>query len=256
MMSTSTNLNNILVINNLTKIYHSKDGETIAIKDLNLNIKEGEFVAIVGPSGCGKSTLLSILCDLEKKSEGNIIFPKKNLKLGYMLQEDTLFPWLNILDNSTLGLKIQKKLTKENIKNVQSLLDTYGLKDFIKKYPSSLSGGMRQRVALIRTLATNPDVLLLDEAFSALDYQTRLAVSDDVWKIIKKEKKTTIMITHDIAEAISMADRVIVLTSRPAKVKNIYNIEMNNKTSPINNRKCPEFSKYYDMIWKDIDIHV
>jgi len=149
MMSTSTNLNNILVINNLTKIYHSKDGETIAIKDLNLNIKEGEFVAIVGPSGCGKSTLLSILCDLEKKSEGNIIFPKKNLKLGYMLQEDTLFPWLNILDNSTLGLKIQKKLTKENIKNVQSLLNTYGLKDFIKKYPNNLSGGMRQRVVCI-----------------------------------------------------------------------------------------------------------
>lgn len=256
MMNTLINSNDILVINNLTKIYHSKDGETLAIKNLNLNIKEGEFVAIVGPSGCGKSTLLSILCNIENKSEGNIIFPKKNLKLGYMLQEDTLFPWLNILDNSMIGLKVQKNLTKNNIKKVQNLLETYGLKDFIKKYPNSLSGGMRQRVALIRTLATNPDILLLDEAFSALDYQTRLAVSDDVWKIIKKEKKTTIMITHDIAEAISMADRVIVLTSRPAKVKKIYNIEMENKTSPINNRKCPEFSKYYDMIWKDIDIHV
>lgn len=255
-MNTSVSSNNILVIENLTKIYHSKDGETLAIKDLNLNIKEGEFIAVVGPSGCGKSTLLSILCNLETKSDGTITFPKQDLKLGYMLQEDTLFPWLNILDNSLLGLKVQKKLTKENKERVLKLLETYGLKDFIKKYPNNLSGGMRQRVALIRTLATNPDILLLDEAFSALDYQTRLAVSDDVWKIIKQEKKTTIMITHDVAEAISMADRVIVLSSRPATVKKIYNIEMTNKNSPISNRKCPEFSKYYDMIWKDIDIHV
>ena len=256
MMNTSKNLDDILVIENLTKIYHSKDGETLAIKDLNLKIKEGEFVAIVGPSGCGKSTLLSILCNLENKSDGNIIFKNKNPKLGYMLQEDTLFPWLNILDNCLLGLKVQKKITKENKNKVLNLLETYGLKDFIKKYPDNLSGGMRQRVALIRTLATEPDILLLDEAFSALDYQTRLAVSDDVWKIIKKEKKTTIMITHDVAEAISMADRVIVLTNRPAKVKKIYNIEMENKSNPINNRKCPEFNKYYEIIWKDIDIHV
>ena len=202
MTNTLTNSNNILVIKNLTKIYHSKDGETLAIKDLNLNINEGEFIAIVGPSGCGKSTLLSILCNLEKKSEGEILFPQKKLNLGYMLQEDTLFPWLNILDNCLLGLKVQKKCTKENIEKAKKTLETYGLKDFIKKYPKSLSGGMRQRVALIRTLLTNPDILLLDEAFSALDYQTRLSVSDDVWKIIKKEKKTTIMITHDIAEDI------------------------------------------------------
>ena len=147
MMNTSMNSDNILVIENLTKIYHSKDGETLAIKDLNLNIKEGEFIAIVGPSGCGKSTLLSILCNIENKSSGNIIFPKKDLKLGYMLQEDTLFPWLNILDNCLLGLKVQKKLTKENKEKVLKLLETYGLKEFIKKYPSSLSGGMRQRVA-------------------------------------------------------------------------------------------------------------
>ena len=202
MMNTLTNSNNILVIENLTKIYHSKDGETLAIKDLNLTVKEGEFIAIVGPSGCGKSTLLSILCNLETKSEGTITFPKKDLKLGYMLQQDSLFPWLNILDNSLLGLKVQKNLTKENKEKVLNLLNTYGLKDFVKKYPNNLSGGMRQRVALIRTLATDPDILLLDEAFSALDYQTRLTVSDDVWKIIKNEKKTTIMITHDVAENI------------------------------------------------------
>ena len=252
MTNTSNNNQDILVIKDLTKTYHSKDGETLAIKDLNLNIKEGEFLAIVGPSGCGKSTLLSILSNLEKKSNGNIIFPKKELNIGYMLQEDTLFPWLNIL----LGLKVQKKLTKENKSKVLKLLEVYGLKDFIKKYPNSLSGGMRQRVALIRTLAINPDILLLDEPFSALDYQTRLAVSDDVWKIIKKEKKTTIMITHDIAEAISMADRIIVLTNRPAKVKSIYTIEMKNKQNPINNRKQKEFQYYYDKIWKDIDINV
>ena len=149
MMNTSMNSNSILNIKNLTKTYHSKDGETLAIKDLNLNVKEGEFVAIVGPSGCGKSTLLSILCDLETKSDGKITFPKQELKLGYMLQEDTLFSWLNILDNSLLGLKVQKNLTKKNKDKVLKLLETYGLKDFINKYPSNLSGGMRQRVVCI-----------------------------------------------------------------------------------------------------------
>ena len=257
MENTSVNSNNdILTIKKLSKIYHTNKSEIPAIKDLNLNIKEGEFVAIVGPSGCGKTTLLSILCSLEEKSQGEIIYTQVKQKMGYMLQNDTLFPWLNILDNTLLGLKVEKNITKENIQKVTKLLETYGLKDFIKKYPNNLSGGMRQRVALIRTLATNPDILLLDEPFSALDYQTRLAVSDDVWKIIKKEKKTTIMITHDIAEAISMADRIIVLTNRPAKVKSIYIIEMENKQNPINNRKQKEFQYYYDKIWKDIDINV
>ena len=257
MENTSVNSNNdILTIKKLSKIYHTNKSEIPAIKDLNLNIKEGEFVAIVGPSGCGKTTLLSILCSLEEKSQGEIIYTQGKQKMGYMLQNDTLFPWLNILDNTLLGLKIEKNITKENIQKVTKLLETYGLKDFIKKYPNNLSGGMRQRVALIRTLATNPDILLLDEPFSALDYQTRLAVSDDVWKIIKKEKKKTIMITHDIAEAISMADRIIVLTNRPAKVKSIYTIEMKNKQNPINNRKQKEFQYYYDKIWKDIDINV
>lgn len=257
MENTSVNSNNdILTIKKLSKIYHTNKSEIPAIKDLNLNIKEGEFVAIVGPSGCGKTTLLSILCSLEEKSQGEIIYTQGKQKMGYMLQNDTLFPWLNILDNTLLGLKIEKNITKENIQKVTKLLETYGLKDFIKKYPNNLSGGMRQRVALIRTLATNPDILLFDEPFSALDYQTRLAVSDDVWRIIKKEKKTTIMITHDIAEAISMADRIIVLTNRPAKVKSIYTIEMKNKQNPINNRKQKEFQYYYDKIWKDIDINV
>ena len=180
----------------------------------------------------------------------------EDIKIGYMLQNDCLFPWLNILDNCLLGLKIKGNLNDENIDYVKDLLNTYGLGDFIYKYPSSLSGGMKQRVALIRTLALKPDILLLDEPFSALDYQTRLAVSDDVYNIIKDTGKTVIMITHDIAEAISMSDRVIVLTNRPSRVKNIYNIELDNKSNPINNRKCREFSMYYDMIWKEIDYHV
>ena len=247
--------NNILEIKNLSKIYHTNKSEIPAIENLNLNIKDGEFVAIVGPSGCGKTTLLSILCGLENKTSGEILFPKKELRMGYMLQNDTLFPWLNILDNCLLGLRIKSEVNNENIERVKKLLDTYGLKEFIFKYPRNLSGGMRQRVALIRTLAINPDVLLLDEPFSALDYQTRLAVSDDVWKIIKKEGKTTIMITHDVAEAISMADRVVVLSNRPSTVKKIYNIEMKNKSTPIKNRNLEKFKDYYDKIWKEIDFH-
>lgn len=250
------NSDNILEIKNLSKIYHTNKSEIPAIENLNLNIKDGEFVAIVGPSGCGKTTLLSILCGLENKTSGEILFPKKELRMGYMLQNDTLFPWLNILDNCLLGLRIKGEVNNENIERVKKLLDTYGLKEFIFKYPRNLSGGMRQRVALIRTLAINPDVLLLDEPFSALDYQTRLAVSDDVWKIIKKEGKTTIMITHDVAEAISMADRVVVLSNRPSRVKKIYNIEMKNKSTPIKNRNLEEFKDYYDKIWKEIDFHV
>ena len=250
------NSDNILEIKNLSKIYHTNKSEIPAIENLNLNIKDGEFVAIVGPSGCGKTTLLSILCGLENKTSGEILFPKKELRMGYMLQNDTLFPWLNILDNCLLGLRIKCEVNSENIERVKKLLDTYGLKEFIFKYPRNLSGGMRQRVALIRTLAINPDILLLDEPFSALDYQTRLAVSDDVWKIIKKEGKTTIMITHDVAEAISMADRVVVLSNRPSTVKKIYNIEMKNKSTPIKNRNLEEFKDYYDKIWKEIDFHV
>ena len=248
-------MTNIISINKLSKKYHSK-GETTAIKNLTLSVKEGEYLAIVGPSGCGKSTLLSILSGIEKKSSGSIILHKDNIKFGYMLQEDCLFPWLNILDNCLLGLKINKEITKENKEYVIKLLNDYGLHDFIYSYPNSLSGGMRQRVALIRTLAIKPDILLLDEPFSALDYQTRLALSDDVYKMIKDNQKTVIMITHDIAEAISMADRVVVLTNRPCQVKKVYDINLTNKSTPIENRKCKEFSKYYDEIWKELDFHV
>lgn len=247
-------MNNIIEIKNLGKKYYTKKNELVAIDNLSLNVREGEYLAIVGPSGCGKSTLLNIIGGIDKKSTGEVIVDN-GIKIGYMLQEDSLFPWLTILDNCLIGLRIKKELNEENINYVKELLNTYGLSDFLNSYPGNLSGGMRQRVALIRTLALKPDVLLLDEPFSALDYQTRLAVSDDVFKIIKDTGKTVIMITHDIAEAISMADRVVVLSGRPSYVKKIYDILMDDKSTPINNRKCREFSVYYDMIWKEIDHH-
>lgn len=243
----------ILKIENLKKNYHTKKREYHAVDNFSLNIDKGEFVAIVGPSGCGKSTILSILCGLENKSGGKIKY-NKNLKFGYMLQGDNLFEWRTIYKNCLLGLEIQNKLEKKEY--VDKLLKTYGLYDFKDSYPNELSGGMRQRVALIRTLATKPDILLLDEPFSALDYQTRLAVSDDVYKIIKKEKITVIMVTHDISEAVSMADKVIVLTKSPSTIKSIYEIKLNNKKTPIENRKDKNFPYYYDKIWKDIDYHV
>lgn len=250
------NDNIILKIDNLEKNYHDKSGEITAIENINLDVYHKEFISIVGPSGCGKSTLLSILSNLETKTNGNIIFQKKDLKVGYMLQTDSLFPWRTILENCLIGLEISHTLNTKTKSRVIDLLNQYGLGDFINKYPSSLSGGMRQRVALIRTLATNPDILLLDEPFSALDYQTRLALSDDVYNIIKKEGKTAIMVTHDLAEAISMSNRIVVLTKRPAKIKSIYDIKLTDSSTPINNRKCKEFSTYYDKIWKDLDIHV
>ena len=210
----------------------------------------------MGSSGCGKSTLLSILSNLDNPSDGNITWETKNPVIGYMLQQDALFPWLNILDNTTIGLKIKKNINEENCIYAKELLKTYGLEYYMDKKPDILSGGMRQRVALIRTLAIKPDILLLDEPFSALDYQTRLAVSDDVYKIIKKENKTVIMVTHDLAEAISMADKIIVLSKSPAIIKNIYSINLTNKDTPIKNRQAKEFGTYYQSIWKDLDINV
>lgn len=245
----------ILEVKNLKKNYHTKKTEIEALKDISFSVSDGEFISIVGPSGCGKSTILSILSNLVSKSSGEIILDD-NKSIAYMLQDDCLLPFRTILDNCLIGLEVSGKVTEENKSYVINLLNTYGLGDFIDKYPSSLSGGMKQRCALIRTLATKPDILLLDEAMSALDYQSRLAISDDIYKIIKSEGKTAIMVTHDIAEAISMSDRVIVLTKRPSTVKKIYKINFSNNSSPINNRKEKEFSNYYDLIWRDLDVHI
>ena len=247
--------NKILVLKNLKKCFHFDEGMTIALDGIDLDVYKDEFVSIVGPSGCGKSTILSILAGLINKTDGDIIIDD-NTSIGYMLQTDSLFPWRTILDNCLIGLEVNGLKNEENISYVISLLDKYGLGDFLDKYPDNLSGGMRQRVALIRTLALKPDILLLDEPMSALDYQSRLSISDDIYKIIKNEKKTAIMVTHDIAEAVSMSDRVIVLTKRPGVIKSIYEIVLENRSTPTNNRKSNDFSKYYDVLWRDLDVHL
>lgn len=247
---------NILEIKNLSKIYHNEKGEMLALKDISFSIKKKEFISIVGPSGCGKSTILTILANILKKSQGEIKFNIENPKIGYMLQEDSLFPWRTVLDNACLGLEIRKEKTEKNKNKVINLLKKYGLGEFINSYPNSLSGGLKQRVALIRTLAINPDILLLDEPFSALDYQTRLSLSDDLKRIIKSENKTAIMVTHDIGEAISMSDKIVIISNRPGVVKKIVKIELENPGTPTENRKDSNFIKYYDMIWKELDNHV
>ena len=247
-------MNNILNVKNVSKKYNTIDGEIQALDDISFEVTEGEFIAVVGMSGCGKSTLLSILAGLEDKTSGNIEYMKDNIVTGYMLQDDALFEHMSIENNILLGLKIQKKLNDETRKYALDLLKKYDLDKFKNKRPSQLSGGMKQRVALIRTLAIKPDILFLDEAFSALDYNTRLSVSDDVYKIIRDTGKTTIMVTHDIGEAISMADKVIVLSKGPAKVKSIYNIELDNKDIPTNNRKDNKYEYYYNLISKDLNV--
>ena len=247
---------NLLEIKNLSKIYHDKDKELLALKDITFNIKNNEFVAIVGPSGCGKSTILSIIIGLLDKSDGKIVFNIENPKIGYMLQEDCLLSWKTVLDNCLLGLELKKELSGKTKNRVINLLNKYGLSEFIESYPDSLSGGLKQRVALIRTLAIEPDILLLDEPFSALDYQTRLTLSNDIKQIIESEGKTAIMVTHDIAEAISMADKVIILSNRPSTIKEIIDIKLENKGSPIENRQDKNFSYYYEKIWKGLDNHV
>lgn len=249
----------ILKFDHISYTYHSLEGETPALFDVSFHVKEGEFVAIVGPSGCGKSTLLSLIAGLLTPSSGFIYINGKDIKasgknIGYMLQKDHLLDWRNTLKNVTLGLEIQHKLSDNSYIQINELLNTYGLITFKNSSPSGLSGGMRQRAALIRTLLLEPDILLLDEPFSALDYQTRLEVADDIWGIIRKEKKTAILITHDISEAISMADRVIVLTSRPGTVKKIFDIHLSiDNRTPFAARSAVEFKEYFNMIWKELN---
>lgn len=248
--------NNLLKVKNLSKIYHSKNQELLALKSISFEVTKDEFISIIGPSGCGKSTILGILSNMTNKSDGDITFSTSEPKIGYMLQTDCLFPWKTVLENACLGLEIQNKLNETTKKNVINLLKKYGLQDFINSYPDSLSGGLKQRVALIRTLAVTPDILLLDEPFSALDYQTRLALSDDLKRIIENEEKTAIMVTHDIAEAISMSDKIIIISNRPGTVKKIIDINLDNKGTPTENRKDKKFNYYYELIWKELDHHV
>lgn len=242
----------VLEFRNLSYYYHTKDGEILALKDLTFKVMPGEFISIVGPSGCGKSTILSIITELLVSDNGTF-YKQDDLVLGYMLQRDNLLEWRTVYENVILGLEIQHKMTKENLENVAFLLEAYGLSAFCNARPSQLSGGMRQRAALIRTLALNPDVLLLDEPFSALDYQTRLEVSDDIGKIIKSQHKTAILVTHDISEAISMGDRIIILSNRPGTVKKELPVQVSlqNRT-PLNTRFAPEFKDIFNAVWKEL----
>lgn len=253
-------MNPLLELSHVSYSYHEVNGETLALSDISFTLESGSFLAIVGPSGCGKSTLLSLICGLLKPEEGTVSFLGRPLKeaganIGYMLQKDHLFEWRTVYSNVTLGLEIQKKLTPRHLSSVDHMLEVYGLSSFKDARPSQLSGGMRQRAALIRTLALEPDLLLLDEPFSALDYQTRLSVCDDIAAIIKKEEKTAILVTHDLSEAISMADQVLVLSKRPGRVQKLVPVTfaMEERT-PMRSRNAPEFKDYFNLIWKELNI--
>ena len=248
--------NNLIELNNISYAYHNLHGETPALLDLSFGVKEGEFVAIVGPSGCGKSTLLSLIAGLLKPEAGTITInnPDGSLhypKVGLMLQRDHLFEWRTVYKNVILGLEINHLLTPHHLDYVHRLLQDYDLEQFKDKRPSELSGGMKQRAALIRTLALEPELLLLDEPFSALDYQTRLMVSADICRLIRKSGKTVILITHDLSEAISLSDRVLVLSKRPARVKEEVSIRLTlPDASPLAARHAPEFQGYFSYIWE------
>ncbi len=242
-------MENILTFRNVTHIYHTVRGELVAAQDLSFTVGRGEFVAIIGPSGCGKTTLLSLAAGLLKPSEGTV---ESNGTFGYMLQKDELFPWRTIEKNIFLPLEVRHKRTPAEKARAIALAEKYGLADFLKSYPAQLSGGMRQRAALIRTLATDPDILLLDEPFSALDYQTRLNVCEDVATIIRSEKKTALLITHDISEAISLADRVLVLTARPARVAHSHTLDFGD-IPPLKRREQPLFSVWFERLWGELN---
>ena len=245
-----------LEVKGLCYSYHSMDGETQALSDISFQVPAGEFLAVVGPSGCGKSTLLSLVSGLLKAEKGMILLDgtpvrSGDTRIGYMLQKDHLFEWRTIASNACLGLEIQKKLTEETREKVNGLLRSYGLSAFGNARPSELSGGMRQRAALIRTLALEPDLLLLDEPFSALDYQTRLDVCDDISTIIRSQKKTAIMVTHDLSEAVSVADRILILSRRPGRIKSIVTVQFPEQAeTPLLRRNCPEFSSYFNEVWR------
>ena len=241
--------------------YHTPGGETPVLDDISFSLEQGTFTAVVGPSGCGKSTILNLISGLIRPESGRVFIEGKSLSqselnIGYMLQKDHLFEWRTVESNVLLGLEIQHKADAKNRARVDRLLKAYGLSPFKHSRPSQLSGGMRQRAALIRTLPLDPALLLLDEPFSALDYQTRLSVSDDIWQIIRREKKTALLVTHDISEAVSMADQVIVLTRRPARIRRVIPITFKlPERTPMASRDMPEFKQYFNLIWKELNSH-
>ncbi|MCL4515025.1 MAG: ABC transporter ATP-binding protein [Firmicutes bacterium] len=249
-------------LRNVSLVYFDPHAEITALKDLSLAVAAREFVSIVGPSGCGKSTLLSLIAGMLPPSSGEVLIDSQPVKgtsqkVGYMLQQDYLFEWRSILDNALLGIELRRMRTPETVARVRRILAAYGLSGFERHRPNQLSGGMRQRVALVRTLAVNPEVLLLDEPFSALDYQTRLTLGAEIGTILRQEHKTVIMVTHDIAEAIALSDRVVVLTGRPGTVKSEYHIHLSGgPPATVAARKSPEFPQYFNRIWKELDPYV
>jgi NitT/TauT family transport system ATP-binding protein len=250
----------ILRAEHVGKKYQAENGEVVAFEDVCFSVEQGEFISIVGPSGCGKSTLLSVISGLLKPSSGQVLVHGRPVcgvspRVGYMLQRDNLLEWRTILSNVLFGLEIQHADTPQAVQRAKQLLRTYGLYEFRDKYPRQLSGGMRQRVALIRTLAAGPEILLLDEAFSALDYQTRLAVTEDVYGILKREGVTTLMVTHDIPESISMGDRILVLSARPARVQEMLTVDFGPQRTPLSCRSHPQFAHYFDHLWKELSSH-
>ena len=249
-------MNEILKFNDVSYFYQTKNDEIFALNKITFNVLEEDFVSIVGPSGCGKTTILSLIAGLLKPSSGKVILDGSEKidtkKIGYMFQRDMLFDWRSVWKNITLGIELQKPDDKERkLQLADELLKKYSLYNFKNKKPRELSGGMRQRVALIRTLVMEPKLLLLDEPFSALDFQTRLTLCDDVYEILKTEKKTAILVTHDISEAISMSNKIIVLTSRPAKIKDEIKLNLSG-TSPLKKRDDPSFRGYFDLIWREL----
>lgn len=252
-------MSHLLEFQHVSYSYHSVSGETTALSDISFTLDAGEFLAIVGPSGCGKSTLLNMICHLTEPEQGDILFQGEALSkdavcsIGYMLQKDHLFDWRSIEKNIYLGPEIQKKLTPQTKQYAAHLLQKYGLYDFRKKRPSELSGGMRQRAALIRTLVLKPMLLLLDEPFSALDYQTRLNTANDIGSIIREEQKSAVMVTHDLSEAVSLADRILVLSPRPGKLKRILTISFPKEMSALQRRSTNAFKDYFNMLWKEMN---
>lgn len=252
-------MNPVLELKNVDYSYHTLNGETPALQNISFSLNQGEFIAIVGPSGCGKTTLLSLVAGLLLPENGSIEIHGRNLSesttnVGYMLQHDELFEWRNIYHNVLLGLEIQHMMTAKTRQKALNLLDNYGLGNFKSSRPSELSGGMRQRAALIRTLVLDPEILLLDEPFSALDYQTRLNVSNDIGQIIRKEGKSALLVTHDLSEAISLADRIIILTKRPASILQTVPMKFDLKNdTPFNRRNAAEFKDYFNLIWKELN---
>lgn len=249
----------LLELKNINYSYHTPDGETKALSNISFTLSTGEFTAVVGPSGCGKSTLLSLIDGLMRPESGELLLNGAPLtdnssKIGYMLQHDHLFEWRSVYRNILLGAEINGPITPEVKARALDLLDQYGLGQFAGSKPSELSGGMRQRAALIRTLLLDPELLLLDEPFSALDYQTRLKVSDDIGQIIRHSGKTALLVTHDLSEAVSLSDRIIILSQRPAKVVRIVPITFTlENDTPLNRRNAPEFKTYFNEIWKELN---